>query len=128
LTSTEGDVWTAQTSNTSADLKAAGALLITVNNTTSFTYLAVGTNGTVLSSSDAITWTPRSANTTAHLNHLSSENQFVAVGANGTILTSSDGIAWTLRDSKTTTELRTVLRAEGRLLVADNLGNLLNSK
>jgi hypothetical protein len=128
LTSTDGAVWTAQTSNTSADLKAAGALLITVNNTTSFTYLAVGTNGTVLSSSDAITWTPRSANTTAHLNHLSSENQFVAVGANGTILTSSDGIAWTLRDSKTKTELRTVLRAEGRLLVADNLGNLLNSK
>jgi len=128
LTSTDGAVWTAQTSNTSADLKAAGALLITVNNTTSFTYLAVGTNGTVLSSSDAITWTSRSVNTTAHLNHLSSENQFVAVGANGTILTSSDGIAWTLRDSKTKTELRTVLRAEGRLLVADNLGNLLNSK
>ena len=128
LTSTDGAVWTAQTSNTSADLKAAGVLLISVNNTTAYSYVAVGANGTVLSSSDAITWTPRSANTTAHLNHLSSENQFVAVGANGTILTSSDGIAWTLRDSKTKTELRTVLRAEGRLLVADNLGNLLNSK
>jgi photosystem II stability/assembly factor-like uncharacterized protein len=102
--------------------------LISVNNTTAYSYVAVGANGTVLSSSDAITWTPRSANTSAQLNRISSENQFVVVGANGTILTSSDGIAWTSRVSKTNTELRTILRAESRLIVVDNLGNIFTSK
>jgi hypothetical protein len=109
-------------------LKAAGALTSIVNNATAYTYVVIGANGTVLSSTDAITWTTRSAGTLVNLNHLSSGNQFVAVGANGTILTSIDGIAWTPQASKTNTELRTILRAENQLIVVDSLGNIFNSK
>jgi len=130
LTSSDGAIWKAETSNSSADLKAAGALASIVNNTTVYTYVVVGSNGTVLSrsSSDPYTWTSRDSNTTVNLNHLSSGNQLVAVGANGTILTSIDGSAWTSQGGNTNTELRTILRAENQLIVVDSLGNIFNSK
>jgi hypothetical protein len=53
-------------------------------------FIAVGYGGTILVSSDAITWTPKQA---GYVNDLmsvtNSDNQIVAVGEGGTILTSA---------------------------------------
>ena len=55
-------------------------------------FVAVGINGTILTSPDAINWTSRNsgANTLDRVTY--GNNQFVAVGINGTILTSPDAI------------------------------------
>tara|TARA_B110000467_G_C17805689_1_gene207367 strand:- start:140 stop:304 length:165 start_codon:yes stop_codon:yes gene_type:complete len=52
----------------------------------------VGDNGTILTSSDGITWTSRTSEVTEKLYGVTYANStFVVVGATGTILTSSDG-------------------------------------
>src|SRR5882762_3296114 len=56
------------------------------------TFVAVGTNGLILTSANGLDWTPRSSGTTNDLNGVAFGNgSFVAVGNVGTILTSSDG-------------------------------------
>ena len=99
-----------------------------LNGTTTYQFIVVGTNGTVLSSADAITWTAQNANTTASLNALSATNQFLAVGANGTIITSADGINWTRQVSNTSAELKTLLRAENQYIAVNTAGGIVSSK
>jgi hypothetical protein len=66
--------------------------------TTGQQFIAVGAGGTILSSPDGLTWSPRVSGTTARLRAvLASHNLFVAVGQAGTILTSPDGNVWTPR-------------------------------
>jgi hypothetical protein len=57
----------------------------------------VGDGGLVLTSSDAVTWTAPTTNTTQNLYAIASNyaNLNVAVGANGTIISSPDGVTWT---------------------------------
>ena len=73
----------------------------TCDSTVSF--VAVGPDGTILTSSDnGISWCSRTAGISQSLFGITYGNStFVAVGANGTILTSSDGISWTSRTSGT---------------------------
>src|SRR5947207_9531772 len=76
------------------------------------TYVAIGDNGTVVSSRDSVTWIPRASGTTNRLNSVAyGQAGFVAVGEGGpalpsTIVTSLDGIMWTMRSSAVTNELR----------------------
>ena len=59
-------------------------------------YVAVGSSGTILTSSDGTTWTSRTSDTSKILNGVSKVNSnFVTVGETGTILSSSDGTSWT---------------------------------
>ena len=61
-------------------------------------FVAVGVSGTILTSTDGITWNPRTSGTSQLLYSITySENLglFVRVGYSGTILTSTDGITWT---------------------------------
>jgi photosystem II stability/assembly factor-like uncharacterized protein len=59
-------------------------------------FVAVGDRGTILTSTDGATWTPRTSGTTEWLRDITfGNNQFVAVGFNDTILTSPDGTTWT---------------------------------
>jgi photosystem II stability/assembly factor-like uncharacterized protein len=109
-------------------LKAVGALASVLNGTTTYKFVVVGANGTVLSSPDAITWTAQNANTTASLNAMSSVNQFLVVGGNGTIITSTDGISWTPQASNTNTELKTLLRAENQYIAINTSGGIVFSK
>ncbi len=63
-------------------------------------YVAVGSPGDILSSSDAITWTSRfnSHSVFLSINAVTYANgTFTAVGNSGTIMTSSDGIDWIRR-------------------------------
>ena len=53
------------------------------------TFVAVGSDGTILTSPDGVTWIQRSSGTTNLLNGVTFANgTFVAVGRGGTILTS----------------------------------------
>ena len=71
--------------------------------TSSVSFVAVGNSGTLLTSSDGITWTSRTSGTTKSLNGITyANNSFMTVGESGTILTSSDGTTWTSRTSGTT--------------------------
>ncbi|MFZ4790022.1 MAG: InlB B-repeat-containing protein [Candidatus Competibacteraceae bacterium] len=66
-------------------------------------YVAVGYDGTILTSSDATSWTRRITGTLEPLYGVAwSGAQFVAVGWGGTILTSPDGVTWTPRYLGTT--------------------------
>jgi hypothetical protein len=75
-------------------------------------YVAVGNNGAVLTSADAVTWSPVYANTTKTLNDICFGNGlFVAVGVDGTIITSEDGITWTKSISTALINLTSVVFA-----------------
>lgn len=62
-------------------------------------YVAVGTSGRILTSSDGRTWTVRASNTRVNLNGIAwsaLRSRFVVVGDRGIVLNSSDGINWTV--------------------------------
>ena len=66
------------------------------------TFFAVGDaptggSGTILSSTDGISWTSHASNTTNNLNGVTHGSIYVAVGDSGTILTSGDGNTWTVK-------------------------------
>lgn len=87
-----GDVavrWTSSKSNTSSHLFS-----VTYGNGT---YVAVGENGTILTSNDGgDNWTNRASNTGKMLRSVAYGNgTYVAVGDDGTILSSGDGASWT---------------------------------
>jgi photosystem II stability/assembly factor-like uncharacterized protein len=128
LSSTDGFTWTAQTSNTTADLKGIGSNSTYTNGVTTYNFVAVGAAGTVMTSPDAVTWTRQTINTNASLNALSYVNQFMAVGSNGTIITSSDGITWTSRTSNSTENLTTLIRASNQYIAVSDTGKILYSK
>ena len=72
-------------------------------------FVAVGSSGTILTSSDGTSWTSRTSGTSSGLNGVTyGKSTFVAVGSSGTILTSSDGTSWTSRTSGTSSDLYSV--------------------
>lgn len=81
--------------------------------------VAVGYNGTILTSIDAgVTWTSEVSGTNVALYKVIwTGSQLVAVGDAGTILTSPDGVTWTSRDSGTTAGLSGVVWANTQLVV-----------
>lgn len=64
-------------------------------------FVAVGKNGTIITSTDnGTTWTARSSNLTTRLQGIAFGNDlFAVVGYSGTIITSTDTITWTSRIS-----------------------------
>ena len=70
-------------------------------------YLAAGAGGSVLLSTDAVTWTAQTTGTTNTLYALTNNGtaSAIAAGANGTIITSADGKTWTTANSGTTNDL-----------------------
>ena len=69
-------------------------------------FVSVGNSGTILTSSDGISWTKRTSGKWEYLKGVTSGNGlFVTDGNSGTILTSPDGISWTKRTSGTTESL-----------------------
>jgi len=56
----------------------------------------VGDGGTILTSPDGATWTPRTSGTTYPLRRVTwTGSVFLAVGSTGRLLRSPDGVAWT---------------------------------
>ena len=76
-------------------------------------FVSVGGSGTILTSSDRVTWTSRTSGTSDQIREVTYGNcTFVTVGDNGTILTSTDGTSWTSRTSGTTNTLYGVTNKE----------------
>jgi len=100
LTSTDGTTW---------QLAAAGSSLA-LNGITfgANQFVAVGAAGTVVTSTDGVTWTPQTAIGPGNLSAVAYGTQFVAVGSGGSVFTSTDGITWTARSSGTGSVLNAV--------------------
>ncbi len=91
-------------------------------------WVAVGTNGTILSSSDNKTWTSQESGTTLTLNDVKFANDtYIAVGENGVIVTSPDGATWTRQDSGVFTSLFGVTFAQDLFVAVGNSGTILTS-
>lgn len=91
-------------------------------------YVAIGTYGTVASSTDGITWTNRTSNTGNDINKVIYANGlFVTCGSGGHIVTSPDGITWTLRTSGTTNTLRDIIYANSRFVAVGSSGTIVTS-
>ena len=71
-------------------------------------FVAVGDSGTILTSTNGVTWTPRTSgvsNSLLGVTYSDTLNLFVAVGTLGTILTSTNGVTWTSQTSGVFTDL-----------------------
>ena len=79
-----------------------------------FIYIAVGDNGTIVSSPNGIAWTVLGSGTTANLNSIAFDGNttYVAVGDNGVVVVSTNGINWGPGTSGILTQLRSVAWSE----------------
>jgi len=101
-----GTTWTLRNSSTMKNL-----LGVTYGGGT---FVAVGAEGTIVTSSDGVNWTRRDSGTRKALLSVTYGNGlFVAVGENGTILTSPDGANWTQQNSGTIRNLYSVTYGNG---------------
>ena len=84
-------------------------------------FVAVGEQGTILTSSDGADWSLQNRRTDLPLNGVAFGNGvFVAVGENGTILSSADGTNWSYRYTAADRALRAVTFGAGRFVVVGN--------
>ena len=90
-------------------------------------FVAIGAAGTVLTSSDGLTWTPRSAISANTMNAVAFGGQFVAVGNAGSIYTSLDGITWQAQASGTVNDLTALVRTSSGYLAVGAAGTNLTS-
>jgi hypothetical protein len=94
-------------------------------------FVAVGnTNyvGTIITSSDGITWTEQDSKTTKSLNNIIYErNMFVAVGDSGTTVTSPDGINWTVYNSNITKHFKSITYGKDMFVVSSSEGGIFIS-
>jgi hypothetical protein len=96
-------------------------------------YIAVGDHGTILYSTDTVTWIPQVSGTTNRLYGVKyGSNGFVAVGVSApgvssTILNSTNGITWTRQISPVTNQLSAVCFGSGRYVAAGSQGIILTS-
>ena len=106
-------------------LPASG--IATVTYTSGAAYVAVGTNGQLVTSMDNIHWVPVNSsfgsvniNAVTHANGL-----WVAVGDSGTLATSPDGVNWTQRTSSfDTTNIKTITFSNGVWIAAGTNGKI----
>jgi len=102
-------------------------------------YVAVGADGTVITSTDGTTWKSVAVNTTRDLRGVTfgvlttitgltttATNVFVATGAAGTVLTSNDGLTWTLQSPISTNTVNAVAFG-GRFVAVGNAGRIYTS-
>ena len=91
-------------------------------------YAAVGLEGKVLTSTNAVEWISQPSGTTNDLYAISSDaHQFVAVGNNATILTARDGTNWTSRTSPRKVALRGVAFGDGTFVAVGERWTVLES-
>jgi hypothetical protein len=90
--------------------------------------IAVGDNGTIVTSTNGLRWAVRPS---ATLNDLTGAaafpGGFVATGSKGTILTSPDGMTWTARTQATTNWIYRVRHVNGVLVAVGQNGLLMTS-
>ncbi len=91
-------------------------------------WVAVRNGGTIITSSNGISWTKRISNATQNLYGIGYGNSmWVAVGVNGTIITSSNGISWTKKTSNATQNLYGIGYGKGMWVAVGGNGLILTS-
>ena len=91
-------------------------------------FVAVGHNGTILTSNDGATWESQISGTTDHLYNATYANgTYVAVGAIGTILTSVDGVNWTNRSTETPNDFKGIVYGNNMFMAVGENGTILTS-
>ncbi len=91
-------------------------------------YAAVGLEGKILTSRDAVEWAAQPSGTTNDLYAISHDaHQFVAVGNNATILTGRDGTNWTARTSPREVALRGIAFGDGTFVAVGDRWTALES-
>ncbi len=115
-----GDSWTSRASGVAADLYGVAW--------TGTRLVAVGDNGTVLTSPDGVTWTPQASGVSARLYGVAwTGTQLVAVGESGTIVTSPDGAVWAAQGSGTSAWLYAVCWTGAQLVAVGDTGAVVTS-
>jgi hypothetical protein len=77
-------------------------------------FVAVGSEGIIVTSADGKSWRPQDSAISASLTSITyGGGKFVAVGSGGTVLTSPDGVAWSKQVSTTTGDLQSVAFGNG---------------
>jgi hypothetical protein len=105
----------------------------TLSNLNSITYgsnqfAAVGSGGTILTSTNGADWTSRASGTTTGLYGIAyGNNQFAAVGDSGAIVTSPDGTNWTSRASGTVSNLNSIVWGKNSFVAVGEGGTILQS-
>ena len=127
--STNGSNWTLRLlvidRGTDTNYKNANARDIDYHNGT---YVYVGNNGNIYSSTNLINWVKRTSNTTNRLTGICyGKSQFVICGDLGTILTSPNGITWTKRDSTISSYMTQMKYANGAYYGLGNNGEVVSS-
>ena len=94
-------------------------------------FIAITSNGVILTSSDGINWTSQVSGVSTSLNDIiycNKLNLFIIVGNSGVILTSSDGINWTSQVSGVSTSLNGVCtNEESTVIIVGDSGVMLKS-
>ena len=91
-------------------------------------FIAVGEQGTILTSSDGTTWTEQYSGTTQWLRGGAYGNStLVVVGFLGTILTSLDGTDWIIRDSGIFHDLGNVTYKNSTFMAVGRYGRIVTS-
>lgn len=91
-------------------------------------HVSVGIGGTILTSSDGTTWTPRTSNVVTTLNSVVwNGSQFVAVGLSGAITTSTNGTTWVARSSGTTNSLLNVIWTGSKFVAVGSSNTVITS-
>ena len=117
-----GDNWQLQ-----APLPASGHSLNAIAHNGS-QWIAVGEEGEICTSSDAVSWTRRISPLSSSLNAIAWDGAtLTAVGENGGIVTSSDGVNWIKRESPIATTLLSVTWTGSRLVAVGSGGIVLIS-
>ena len=99
--STDGTNWTAIASGTNLSLQGVGYGMDFVNSgdtnqvpTENPLFVVVGANGLILTSSNGLSWTPRTSGTTVYVSDVMYGNGYYVAVGNTRILRSSDGVDW----------------------------------
>jgi len=92
------------------------------------TYIAVGNNGVIVTTTDISSWTvvPTSG-TTNNLNYVYYSTMYIVVGDSGTILTSNDAVTWNEQVILTTLSLRAVIYTGTKYIAVGDLGIIASS-
>jgi uncharacterized delta-60 repeat protein len=115
------ETWTQQSAPTTQDLWSVCSNPFGL-------FVAVGTGGAIVTSSDGITWTAQSSGTTNWLVGVTYGNGlYVAVGDQGIILTSPDAVHWTTRVAGGGTRLNGVSACSLFFLAVGEGGTALSS-
>ncbi|WP_196160712.1 fibronectin type III domain-containing protein [Reinekea sp. G2M2-21] len=124
--SPDGNNWNWSTRTCSSWTTGSNWADIAYNGTNLF--VAVGSEGCVITSSDGVSWVERSSGVSENLSSVIWDGtQFVAIGANGTLLTSTNGSPWTQQTLPVSANLSRLIYAAGTYVATGNSGTILTS-